>query len=108
MLTLTNRLLQQRGGNLSSGERSGSRRYSPLPASPRGRRHPGLLEPRSGGRQSVSLGWDVGLPRVAAPRPVAMRRDGLDIAPVSAGLWISSPTASPKLFPPVTPLLPLL
>lgn len=102
MLKLTNHLLQKRGGNLSRWERSRSQLFSPYPAPPRlllASTSAGIqLQVKPRGWESVSLGLDVGLPHVAAPRPVAAHSSGLEVTPASAGLWISSAAASSKLF----------
>lgn len=39
-----------------------------------------------------------GIARTAGPRPVAVCGHGLEVTPVSAAFWISSTTASSKLF----------
>lgn len=102
MLKLTNRLLQERGGNLSRWEQPRSQLASPYPASPLRLLASGSariqLQVKPRGQESTSVGLDVGLLHTAGPRPVATHGNGLEVIPVSAGLWISSRTASSIVF----------
>lgn len=56
--------------------------------------NPAPGETQGSGECGLSLGLDTGLSRTAGLRPIAVHGDGLELALVSTGLWISSTTAS--------------